>query len=544
MNPLRLLSLSCLTFVSLGLLTASAQTTATGSSGCKADNAPVSDAEAALFLEDWGRASRLYRATLATNPKDLTALTGLVRVQLGQGNIADALKDATTLTTTHPDAGIAQEALGETYLRRGEISAALPVISRALSLDPCSARAHLLEGRLQTYLGYHASAGAQYSLAHRLRPADEQITGAWMFTLPPEQRIASLKQFMEQAKYLNADDREDLKSNVLRAEAHLNSHCTVSSPASGTHVPLHLNPILGNSPGEPTFDALVNGKKHRVSFGTSSSDITLKPGTAERLGLKPSVKVSYANLWTGGRTNFAYTTLDSFRVGDVEYRNCIVEILDEHDEAVDEQRYDNFNNSTGADMEIGAMFFSDFQVNVDPAGKQLNLVPLPSPNPATDHTGLPTWSDVSKSAGNPVPSINGGGWALYNRKPPEAMKDWAQTIEYRDRTWLPTVIGGGPPVLFELELATPVAHVSTAASGSVARLETLTANGKPPFKGYFYEFAGLFFPIDSWTATRFDRFNQRMYLETSGYFGQNALRQTSFSIDYRDNLVHFERTKN
>jgi tetratricopeptide (TPR) repeat protein len=508
--------------------------------GCKVNTAGESDAEAALYLEDWGKAGSLYREMAKQDPASIEARAGLIRVLLGQGDIAGALREASALSSAYPQSVAAQTVLGETYVRRGELLQASPVLSKALSLDPCDSRAHLMAARIETLSGYHASAAKHLALAHALNPNDEQVTVAWMFSLPPAQRFPLLKTFLATAKFLNSDDREDLKSNLLEGEAEMNSHCTVSAPSQGTQTTLFENPAISKDPGGQSIDTIINGKKHRLSLSTSTGDIFFPYSTAKNLGLTPIVKASYARLYAGGRLNYYFANLDSLRIGDVEFRNCIVKVLDESQ--MESTEIDADTNPAGYDGSIGALFLSDFLVRIDPRKHQLTLGALPPLESKADSSGLPYGSDVSRSGGDPVPSINGGAYAQYDRTIDPEMKSWTSLLRYRDSMWLPVFIGPGPQVLFLLELNDPWERISTNAANQTAKLESLsTANTSAPFHGYFFDFAGLLFPVDSWTVARFDEYSKHLKLETSGTIGLNALRQTVFTLDLRDNLVQFVR---
>jgi tetratricopeptide (TPR) repeat protein len=530
---------ACMLFVSA--FATSAQTPdAALPSGCKANPTGVSDAEAALYVEDWGKAAKLYHADAAQAPSSLEAQAGLVRVQLGRGDIANALKDATAMANASPQSVIAQTVLGETYIRRGELDSSTPILTRALALDPCYARTRLLAARIESLTGYHASAARHLAQAHALRPNDEQITLAWIFTLPPAQRFPLLKDFVGSAKYLDTDDREDLKSNVLEGEAKMNSHCTVSSLPGGTQTTIYEEPVMSKASQAQSIEATINGKKHRLHFSTSDADIFFPASTARALGLTPLVHVSYALLYQDGRLNYYYANLDSLRIGNVEYRNCVVKVLDEINS--ESNKADMDTNPSGADGSIGAMFLSDFLIRADPGKHLLTLSQLPPLGAKVDNTGLPLWSDISKSGGDPVPSINGGAWGQYNRIVPATMKDWTSLFRFHDKMWLPVGIGPGPQVLFELELDDPWPRLSTNAVDQTAKIETLVKNkAAAPFHGYFLEFAGLYFPITSWTAIRYDEFSKHLKLETSGTIGLQALHQTAFTLDLRDNLVQFVR---
>lgn len=505
--------------------------------GCQVNTAAVSEADRAFYAEDWGKASRLYHDALKNDPANQEAQAGLVRVALGQDHVADAETTALALVNANPRSAVAHTILGEVYLWRGEIELAPEPVSKALSLDPCSARAHYAEGRLAAIMGYHATAAHQFAISHALDPQDDQLSVAWMFTLPPTQRFSILKDFLEHVPYLNDDDREDMKSQVVEGELRMNSGCTVSAPPAGTHTKLYLAPNLSHQPGLPTLDAALNGGKHRAAFDTSANGVVLPWGTAERLGLKPLAHTSYALLYGSGRIHYYLAKLDSLRIGEVEYRNCIVSVVDERPGS---GLYDS-HNMTGADLRIGATFLSDFLIRMDPAHETLALTPLPAlTGPKTDSSGLPLWSTAPQTNEEPVPSINGGSWGQYNRVVPASMKDWTPLFRYRNETWVGSRVGAGPNLLFELELADPWPRISTNAAPLTAKLESVHP-GKTPFKGYFLSFGGLYFPIDSWTAVRYDEYSKHMKIETSGTIGQDALRQLSITLDLRDNLVHFER---
>jgi len=254
------------------------------------------------------------------------------------------------------------------------------------------------------------------------------------------------------------------------------------------------------------------------------------------------VHVSYAQLYLGGRQNFYFAKLDSLRVGDVEYRNCIVKVYDEiYNESA---RRDMDTNPAGSDGSLGAMFLSDFLIQADPQKHRLTLSQLPPLDAKVDSAGLPVWSDVSKSGGDFVPSINGGAWGQYNRTIIPAMKGWDSLVRTRDSMWLPVGIGPGPEVLFLFELDDPWPRISTNAAGQVAKIETMVKNKEAvPFKGYFLEFSGFYFPVNSWTVERYDEYSKHLKLETSGTIGLQALHQTTFTLDLRDNLVQIVRTK-
>ena len=201
---------------------------------------------------------------------------------------------------------------------------------------------------------------------------------------------------MVRAKFLNASDREDLKSNVIEGEARMNSPCTVSSPKQGTKVSMVVNPVLSRDSGHPSLDTTINGARHRLFLSTSSNGLVFRQATAKQMGLQPVVRYTYSQLYNGGRIHYYLANLDSFRVGEVEFRNCLVTVVDEL-EHTDVLLESGQSNPAGADGALGVVFLEDFLVQVDTPARQLGLTPLPPAAAKTDSAGLPTWSNVASS---------------------------------------------------------------------------------------------------------------------------------------------------
>ena len=330
---------------------------------------------------------RILRSTLKTgakpagftakcrkqNPGSLEARAGLIRVMLGQDHVADALKDAVAIANAFPQSAVAQTILGETYVWRGELELAPAVLSRALALDPCLGQAHYVEARMQSLLGYRASAARQLAFAHALDPNNEQITVAWMWSLPPAQRFPLVKDFLEHVKYLNNNDRMDLKSDVIEAELRMNSNCTVSAPPHPVSVTLFETPLLSKQPAQPSIDAVVNSTKHRVALSTSDGGIVMPLKTAKRLGLKTLAKDVYSPLYAGGLIHYDLVSLDSVRIGDIEFKNCIASVVDEEVGSYESEVQQGIN-LIGSDISMGTLFLEDFLVQFDTPNKKTHTL--------------------------------------------------------------------------------------------------------------------------------------------------------------------------
>lgn len=523
--------------------------------GCTADTTPESPAESALYVEDFGTSLKRYREMVKADPKSLRAKAGVVRALLGDEKLDDGLAEAKMLVQQNPSSAIAYTVLGEAYIRRGEMELVAGPLAKALQLDKCYGRAHYMEGRLLLLSGLRASATRQFTTARALSPNDDQIHVAWMWSLPPKERFSSLKKYMDTTEYLNKDDLEDMRAAVLEGEAKMNSPCTVNAPIGGTTTKFHTGAQHGNDPGILSIDSRINGHEERLRFSSIHSGLTIDAPTAIKLGLKPVAKFTYDNIYvgnarsavmnlggntddvlsSGGRTRYYATKLDSIKIGDVEFKNCVVRVVDEPADMPD---YSN----TAATGTIGLGFFSDFLVRVDMPAEKMTLTPLPGPTPERDDRGLPTWSNVGASPNKDVPSMNGGEWGQYNRTIAAHMREWTPYFRFRDDILFATKVGAGQDRLFLFNTEALNSRLAASASGTADKLETVM-HGNAPFKGYFMLYGGLLERRDAWTAIRFDRPSRKINVEISGMISQSGLRQVPFTFDLRDNLAQFEKHK-
>ncbi len=155
----------------------------------------VSDADRALVGGDPARAEGLY-ATRLTGPAALAASAGLVKSQMEQNKLAEALSSAHAAAGAMSSSAEAQVLVGDVLLRSGHIPEASAAFSAALSLDPCSPRAQFGVGRIADLTSHHASAARKFALAHKLAPNDAEITAALAMTMPETQRAVLLRDLL------------------------------------------------------------------------------------------------------------------------------------------------------------------------------------------------------------------------------------------------------------------------------------------------------------------------------------------------------------
>lgn len=515
-------------------------TAPSGAKKCVVDRTPASPADLANYASDDKRAEKLYRAMVDADPSSQEAQAGVIQALLGQNRLREALQAAQRIADQHPQSSVAQTALAETYVRRGELDLARPVLARAITLDPCNGRAYFAQARFARFSGLRATEVKLLAAAHSLRPLDQQIAESWIWALPPAQRYPALNAFADQAS-LNSSDKEDLRSSILRLQAITEANCTVVSPKGGTRLVVHPGPQHGPDPGIITIDMSFNNDQRRLQLGTEGYGITIPRPLAERLGLKPDVRFSSSQLYRAGRHSYYLAHVASMRFGNVEFKNCPVQVVD--------SPY-GIKNMEGADGYISSGFFRDFLVDINSPAETFTLSALPK-LVDNQRDGLKVWSTAAENDNEEVKSVLTGEWAHNDRTTPPEMREWTQFYQAGSILLVPVKIGPGHARLFSLELDAPHPRISSTAVEEATTLEAVmgsgaSANMKVISKAmganhYFIAFGGLILPIDSWSSIDFTEVSIARNIDISGDITQNALKQLDVTINYRDDLIHFVR---
>jgi len=251
---------------------------------------------------------------------------------------------------------------------------------------------------------------------------------------------------------------------------------------------------------------------------------------AQSLGLKPILHYTLSQNYGAGRIHYYLAMAESLRIGSVEFKNVPVQVFDED--------WVPAHITEGVEGVFGLGMLQDFLVHVDYTRQQIRLSELPPVPQAQDVYGREVWSTVIP--GSPTPSRNGNDWGAFNRSIAPNMQTWTRYFGGTS-PYLLTKFGPGPERLFELDLNERHPRLSSAAQAGIgtAKAAGIIFPGSK-YSGYFMKFSGIFVPINSWTTERFDNGSERLDLEISGIIDQSALLTTPFSIDYRDQLIHFE----
>ncbi len=372
---------------------------------------PHSEADLAYASGNPIRAEELFTAQLTAAPTPAN-YSGLVKSQLDQNHLPEALTTAQRAIVALPNSADAQALLGDALARFGQIPEAFDAYANALVLNRCSARAHAGVARLHDLAGRHASAAREFSFAHRLAPADPEITAAFLENLPPLQRIAPLRAFLAEHPQLPPDElnRLTIQSQML------GQHKLCIPSGAFDDAKFDLFPVLlnGRTPRGWGLKLRINDvAMPLLELDSSIAGIVLNPKDAEKAGVHPLD----ATQNPGSSATFV-AIADHISIGDHEFRDCPVTVTSA------------FALADGNSL-IGTDFFRDHLIHIDYPARLLTLAPLPKP-------------------------IVSGLYGLTDPIIDPARKDWTPVYIAGPDVLIPTLINKKGPYLFALD--TGVGH--------------------------------------------------------------------------------------
>lgn len=497
---------------------------------CSIEHAIPSEADKALTRQDFVQAETLYRAQM-DGAEASAAVVGVVRSELGQIKLAEALALAMKETAAHPKDALLQMALGEVRLRRGEVVEAANALTLSQRLDLCLARGHYDVARYLRLEGMLATAREQLDLAHSLSPEDGVIRRAWMSEHAKPPTIAErLERLTEQMKNPNLTDeqREGLTAALKGAQVRERGDCRLVSPV--TSAKLEMLPI-SNGPSYPMYavglKVVLNGHEKRLELDTGASGLLISRSAAKSAGLVPELEVKARGIGDNGPANAFVTHVDDIRIGGMEFKNCVVRVLES-------------NSVLQIDGLIGTDVFRNYLVTLDTPGRQVRLDPLPK---RTDETAEAEAS--LETEGGDESTVTKGP---RNRYIAPGMEGWTTIFRVGHDLIVSTSIGKAPKKLFLLDTGSSRTMISPEAAREVTRV---SGNESGRVKGLsgevkkVYEadnvqvsFGGVAQMTPGMTSIDTSAISRGAGIEISGIIGFPMLRELVVTIDYRDDLIH------
>jgi len=505
---------------------------------CAVDNTAPNEADKALLDRRYQDAERLYGEMLAKSPGLDTAEAGVVRALVGEEKLADALALATKDNADRAKDPVLLDALGDVRFRRGEVDEAANAWNQAMRLDRCYAYTHYEVYRFLSLSGMYATAQRQLDLAHTLWPANREIEQLWFHShakpQTAEQTLAWLKQRAGDPS-LSDEDKQGIQMAIKGLESREKGDC--EPVAAVTEAKLPMVPISEGAAWSPQdiyaagLDLQINGKRRRLEIDTGASGLLLSRSAAKSLGLAPELEFKEGGIGDKGSAAAFVAHVDDIRIGPMEFRNCVVRVLEENRDAMGD-----------IDGLIGPDVFRDYLVTLDIPGREVRIGPLPA-RPG-DAPGKPPSLVTSDSDDMEQSDAD----RARDRYIAPEMKDWDKVFRSGHFLIFPTWIGNAPVKLFVMDTgaaqttitpaaAREVTHVSSdddaTVSGLSGQVKTVMAANAVTitFGGVRQQTLGM------------RSYDSRMFTEAagaeiSGLIGFPTLRELVISIDYRDNLVH------
>lgn len=495
--------------------------------------APRTDADNALRARKYDQAEELYRAAIASSTDakaKSAAVAGVIHTLVAARKMKEALAEAVKAEADYPKDAIVLEAVGDARFRHGETNAAAVAWNAAMQADPCNARVHYDVARFLRLSGMYASEQKQLDLAHRLEPGNRTVANAARAInaapMTTEERIARLKERL-QTPNLSANDRSSIERAIAVASVKGEGSCQIVKPMPSTKIPIFA---IMDGPGRITAlgaQLTLNGKKKRFEIDSGASGILINRSAAASAGILGEASIQSGGVGDDGPVKASLAHVDSVRIGDMEFRNCLVRFLDKKNEALDD-----------IDGLIGPDVFSNYVVTLDFASREMRLDPLPK---RSDESG-----DEAKKLDTAGQDENADA-VPHDRYVAPEMQSWTKVYRYGHYLLFPTRLNHGPSRLFLMDTGAGRSTISPEAAQSVT---SVTKDEDTSFRGISGEVANVMsareitmefanIPVHIQGMNSFDSAALNAGgVNVSGLIGFDALRELTISIDYRDNLVH------
>jgi predicted aspartyl protease len=537
---------------------------------------PPSEAEKAFLAADYAKAASEYQAGLASHPGDAELTAGLVRALLHQQKVHEAADAVKASLAVAPNSAALISLRGEVELRQGSPQIAMQTAGDADKLDPCNPRNHLLLADLLRINSYYASSRKQIEIAHKLDPGDPEIRGEWIGTLPLKEKIAESEAFLSSP---TGNDEEEMRhwrmylENLKKRQDEPHKACHLVSSTASTEIPFQSIMYDSNHLRAYGLDVKLNGRSARLQIDTGASGLLVTRSVAQRAGLKPFSEEEVGGIGDQGSKPGYSAYADSIRIGNLEFQDCEVDVLDSR-------------SNLDVDGLIGMDVFSRFLVTLDYPTRKLLLGPLPprpgesaaqgpalktgdtegdededSSAPAKDaNKDATSAKEPASAAPAPVAASSGSVPAAratkgpYDRYVAPEMKDYTPVYRVGHSLILPAGLSGKEVRLFIMDTGAFATTISPEAAREVTKLhndsfdqvEGISGRVKKVYSAdqVTFHFAHLAEKANDVVAFDTSRISKYTNMEISGFIGANTLNLLTIHIDYRDGLVKFDYDPN
>ena len=341
---------------------------------------PSSPADLAFLASDYEKSASLYRAELAQDPHKTESQIGLVHTLLRQQKIEEAGQIASAAAAAQPNSAALATLRGEVEYRSGFPWLTAHSATESEKLDPCNPSNMLLIAKVARLNSLYATAQREIVVAHRIAPNDPEITREWINTLPAKQRMQQIEDFVSRPEGLDPESLAHLRmylEHLQRLDADSRKTCHLASSETATQIPFTRIMYDANRIRAFGLEVKLNDRTARLEIDTGAGGLLVSRSVAQRAGLKPFSQTKVGGIGNQGDQSGYTAYADSIRIGKLEFKDCIVEVLDTRHGLGD------------VDGLIGMDVFSQFLITLDYPMQKLLLGPLPprpgeTANPSAD----------------------------------------------------------------------------------------------------------------------------------------------------------------
>jgi tetratricopeptide (TPR) repeat protein len=489
-----------------------------------------------------------YKEALQAGRQPAEAYAGIVRSYLKQEKLQEAAETLEKGLQAQPADSSLKEAQAELLFRQGKIPDAEKILVQVVNAGGAPARAYLWLAQISTATGLYARAHRLILRAHDLDPSDPDVQKEWMGTLPRRDRVKFLESYIGETHGDDADTQRGLREYLEMLKARQNSpaaNCRLVSEVTETET--ELLPLLTDARhmrgmGLPV---VVNGQKSKLLLDTGAGGITINRRLAARAGIQRLTEVEIGGIGDKGPARGYAARADSIRIGKLEFRNCLLYVVDKGSVADEEGL-------------IGADVFQQFLVNLDFPKRKLNLSPLPlrpgeppvKPSLEADDDEASSESDP-KAVGNDAKAASPAPAPKYfDRFIGPEMKGYSGVLRFGHMLLVPTKINEVTGKLFLIDSG---AFNNTIAPDAAREVTGVHGRSELIVKGIsgavnkvydtgevVLQFGGLRQKNLDMVAFDLSHISRSAGTEVSGLLGFPVLNAMSLKINYRDALVKFE----
>jgi tetratricopeptide (TPR) repeat protein len=455
------------------------------------------------------------------------AYAGITHVYLAKKDPSEAYRAAAKAMDLAPKSPEAQVAQGEALFRVGKIHEAEAAFVAVINSGAENARAYYGLARVSQTITYFHRMKTMIDKAHELDPNDRDITRLWMGTLEPGERIRALHDYLALETDDDAETRMALERELVNLQdtPTIPAHpCRITSQIKSTTTDLRE---LLDSPTRLRgygLDVKFNGTTGHLLLDTGAAGILIDQKLAEKAGVQHVVESSVRGIGDKGSAGAYVGHVDKIQVGDVEFADCNVRVIDQ-------------NSVINSDGLIGAVEFSQFLVELDMPNRKMRLSQLPPrPNEAPTQTALGS----GPAAATP---------RFYDRYVAPEMQDYTRIFRINHMLLIPTEINSSAGRLFLIDTGSLTNIVTPEAAREVTRVgndPNLRVKGVSGEVKNVYSadkltlaFANLRQENQDMLSVDMKNMSDGAGTEISGTLGFTVLRMLDIKIDYRDALVWF-----